>query len=305
VPLRFSLRQLEYFHAVAETGSIAAAAEYVNVSSPSISAAIAQLEEELGLQLFVRHHAQGLSLTPSGRQILAQAGLALREAKALITLSHDVAGKIRGPLNVGCLLTFAQIILPSLRRRFCGQYPDIEFRQFEHTQSGLIEGLRSATLDVALTYDLAIPADLRFRPLMTLPPYVLVSDTHALAKARSVSPRDLAGLPMVLLDLPLSADYFMSILEKAGQPPRIVERTRDMAVMQSLVANGFGYSLANMPPVSRRSPDGKKLRVIPLTGCPRALRMGLLQSNDAKPSLTLKAFGDHCAKHLQALPVPK
>ena len=60
MPSRFTLRQLEYFKAVGELGSIAQASEKVNVSSPSISAAINQLEQEFGLPLFVRQHAQGL-----------------------------------------------------------------------------------------------------------------------------------------------------------------------------------------------------------------------------------------------------
>ena len=87
MPLRFSLRQLEYFRAVAECGSIAAAAERVNVSSPSISTAIAQLEDEFGLQLFIRRHAQGLSLTPGGTQFLGQVRNVLQEARHLIALA--------------------------------------------------------------------------------------------------------------------------------------------------------------------------------------------------------------------------
>ena len=74
--LRFTLRQLEYFIAVGEMGSIALAAEKVNVSSPSISAAITQLEQEYGLPLFVRQHAQGLSLTLAGREMYKQAKIA-------------------------------------------------------------------------------------------------------------------------------------------------------------------------------------------------------------------------------------
>ena len=57
MPLRFTLRQLEYFVAVGEAGVHRPAAANVNVSSPSISAAIAQLETEFGIQLFVRRHA--------------------------------------------------------------------------------------------------------------------------------------------------------------------------------------------------------------------------------------------------------
>ncbi|MEC8275526.1 MAG: LysR family transcriptional regulator, partial [Pseudomonadota bacterium] len=71
--LRFTFRQLEYFVAVGDAGSIALASQRINVSSPSISSAISQLETEFGLQLFVRHHAQGLSLTPGGRQFFKAA----------------------------------------------------------------------------------------------------------------------------------------------------------------------------------------------------------------------------------------
>ena len=303
MPLRFSLRQLEYFQAVAEAGSIAAASQKINVSSPSISAAIAQLEDEFGLQLFVRKHAQGLSLTPGGARFLEQSRRVLGEAATLITLANDVTGKVRGPLNVGCLLTFAQIILPRLRRAFVDRHPEVGFRQFEASQTELISGLRNASLDVVLTYDLDIPKDLRFTPLVTLPPYVLVAAAHPLARLKQITPKDLSGLPMVLLDLPVSADYFLSLFEKGGPPP-IAEKTRDIAVMQSLVANGFGYSLLNFRPTSDRSPDGKTLRYIPLKGPLRALKLGLLQTTGARPSLTVKAFADHCAKWISAGSAP-
>ena len=72
--MRYTLRQIEYFIATAETGSITLASERVNISQPSISTAIAHLEEELGTQLFVRRHAQGLSLTSAGRLLLATIG---------------------------------------------------------------------------------------------------------------------------------------------------------------------------------------------------------------------------------------
>ena len=81
--LRFSLRQLEYFQAVAERGLIVAASESVSVSSPSISAVISQLEEEFGIQLFVRKHAQGLTLTPGAAQFLIQVRRILQDAGKL------------------------------------------------------------------------------------------------------------------------------------------------------------------------------------------------------------------------------
>lgn len=59
-PMRFTLKQLEYFVAAGEQGSITFASEKVSISQPSISAAISHLEAEFGVQLFIRHHAQGL-----------------------------------------------------------------------------------------------------------------------------------------------------------------------------------------------------------------------------------------------------
>ena len=106
--LRYTLRQLEYFVAVGEEGSIVRASRKVNVSSPSISAAITQLEEEFGLRLFVRKHAHGLILTQPGRQFMVQARRVLHEATAMNRLADELSGNVQGLLKVGCLLTFAQ-----------------------------------------------------------------------------------------------------------------------------------------------------------------------------------------------------
>ena len=307
--LRFTLRQLEYFVTVGELGSIAQASEQVNVSSPSISAAISQLEEEFGLPLFVRKHAHGLSLTQAGRQILVQARKVLAEAKSLSRLAGSISGSAQGPLNVGCLLTFAQVLLPAIRREFQATYVDVQVSQVECDQQTLIEKLRRADIDVAISYDLEVPSDLEFIPLRLLPLYVLVAADHHLAKAKSVTVETLVDYPMVLLDLPISRAYFLSAFENAGVIPNIVERTRDMAVMRSLVANGFGFSLANIRPHSDLSPDGRALSFIPLEGTLRPLRLGFIVPEGARTILSIDAFIEHASQTISAwnypgLPLP-
>src|SRR5690606_17847495 len=76
---RITQRQLEYFVASGEAGSIIGASERLHISSPSISAAITHIEAELGVQLFIRHHAQGLSLTQVGWQVLREAKLIIEQ----------------------------------------------------------------------------------------------------------------------------------------------------------------------------------------------------------------------------------
>ncbi len=294
MPLRFTLRQLEYFVAVGEAGSISAASEGLNVSSPSISAAISQLEAEFGLDLFVRKHAQGLSLTKAGQRLMEQSNVVLRESDMLGNLAGEISGNVQGPLSVGCLTTFAQMVLPRLRRVFVGNYPEVRFQQAELNQTEIFSLIRRADIDVAMSYDLDIPVDLEFIPLLELPPYVVVNENHPLAHKVEVEIEDLIDHPMVLLDLPHSGEYFLSFFTEAGIKPKIAERTRDMAVMRSLVANGFGYSIANVRPLNDLSPDGQMLYFLPIAGDVRPMTMGLVLAKGANVTSTVQAFIEHC-----------
>lgn len=292
MPLRFTLRQIEYLIAVADAGSVALAAERLHVSSPSISAAISQLEADFGLQLFIRRHAQGLSLTEGGRQFAAAARAILTAAADLNDRASELTGTVSGTVSVGCLLTFAQVLLPRLRRSFADAHPQVEFRQSEHDHAALIDALRHGRIDAALSYDMQVPPDLAFQPLLSLPPYALLAEDHPLGTRKTVTPDDLAPHPMVLLDLPYSTDYFLSFFTAAK--PRIAERTRDMGVMRAMVANGFGYSIANIRLGSDRAPDGARLVFVPLETTRPPMRMGLILPAQAAPRRTVAAFVDHC-----------
>lgn len=290
--IRYTMRQLEYLVAVGEAGGIVAAAQQVNVTAPSISAGISHLENELGVQLFVRHHAQGLTPTLAGRKLLDHAQMVLRQAAALRDLAGELSGQVRGPLAIGCLSSFAQVVLPGLRRSFVADYPEVRISQLEADQPELFSLLRQARIDVALTYDLNLPADLKFFPMMELPPLVAVAPDHPLADRAEVGVEELAPLPLVLLDLPLSADYFLSFFAQKSLRANIAERTRDMAVARSLVANGFGYSIFNIRPLNDLAPDGQPLRFIPLAGHPRPMKMGMLMNTSLDRSSLHKAFLD-------------
>ncbi|MFV0383141.1 LysR substrate-binding domain-containing protein [Paracoccus sp. (in: a-proteobacteria)] len=298
--LRYTLRQLEYFVAVGETGSIAAASQQVNVSSPSISAGISQLEDELGVKLFVRHHAQGLTPTLAGHKLLDQAQTVLRQAGALRDLASDLSGRVRGPLAIGCLSTFAQVVLPGLRRSFVGQYPEVRVTQVECDQAELFSLLRQAKIDLALTYDLCLPKDLQFTPMIELPPLVALGTEHPLAHLPEITVQELAGYPMVLLDLPLSSDYFLSFFSNENLRANVVERTRDVAVMRSLVANGFGYSIVNVRPMHDVAPDGNPMKFVPLAGRQRAMKLGLLMTRGVDRSRLHRTFIDSAQDWIRA-----
>ena len=117
----------------------------------------------------------------------------------------------------------------------------------------------------------------------------------------TLSIADLADLPMVLLDIPYSADYFLSLFEKAGVKPHVAERSGDLEVVRSLVANGFGYSIANFRPFTDLAADGRKLAFVPLSGTVQPMQIGLLYRKGAGTSLTIQAFIDHAKTQLQSI----
>ena len=301
--VRFTFRQLEYFVAVCNAGSIAAASERINVSSPSISTAISQLEDLFGLELFVRQHARGLSLTPGGRRFYSAAKELLDGAVALHDVAGEISGEVRGPISVGSLVTVAPFVLPELRTGFQAANPRVTFQQAEGHQTDLIQMLRRADIDVAVTYDLEIPNDIAFEALLPLPPYALLGAGHPLASAGSVSLAALADQPLILLDLPLSRDYFMSLFRHLDLCPRIEARTPHLLMVHSMVANGIGYGLLNMPGRNARSPDGKALRYVPIGDEARPMQLGLATMRAERKSRILGAFEEHCREKMTSLSV--
>jgi DNA-binding transcriptional LysR family regulator len=211
---------------------------------------------------------------------------------------------VRGPLAIGCLQTLAPSVLPALRRSFAAAYPEVRASQRELDQAEIFSLLRRGEIDVALTYDLDLPPDLDFEAVASLSPYAILGASHPLADLTEVTVEELARHPMVLLDLPFSSEYFLSFFARAGLHPEVAERTRDMNVMRSLVANGFGFSIANVRPVSDLAPDGQPLRFVPLAEPVHSIRVGVLMAAGAGATHAIRAFVDHCRERQEAGEVP-
>jgi len=302
--LRITLRQLEYFVAAGESGSITGAAEKINISPPSISMAVSSLEREFGVQLFVRHHAQGLSLTFAGQALLDQSKRLLEQAESLSSAAFDLSEQVRGRLSVGCLVTLAPMILPELIHGFMQAHEMIEIDLVEGDQERLLQSLHRAELDVAITYDLDLHPNMRFRPLVSLPPHVLLGENHRLARCASLTLAELADEDFLLLDLPLSSEYFLSLFRAARVEPRIRYRSSSLEVVRTMAANDQGYSLANALPRSEQALDGRRTVRVPLAGVHRPMTIGLLSLADVQKSKLFSAFEGHCSELITAKHIP-
>jgi len=292
--IRFTLRQLEYLVAVADAGSVAAAAQGLNVSQPSVSAALAKLEQQLDVQLLIRHHAQGVSLTGSGRQLIAQARNLISHARELQRDARPDSARLAGDLNVGAFETLAAAYMPALVAGFAALHPEVRFHLSEGTQDDLVEGLRRGKIELALTYDLDLPPDVDLKTLARLESYVLLPAGHRLAQAHRLRLSQLADEPFVLLDIPPSRDYFVNLLRASGIEPRIAFASPSLELVRGLVGQGLGYSLLVTRPAGDQTYDGRALVVRPLgdEAVPSVVTLAALVG--VRPTRAATAFAKHC-----------
>jgi len=298
--MQFTLKQLRYFVAAAEHASVTGAARAINVSQPSISAAIGQLEDRFELQLFVRHHAQGLSLTPAGRRFLLEARSLLGHAAELRQSALGMADELAGDLEVGCFITFAPLLMPGLLRAFAARFPDIAVKLHEDHTEALIQSLRGGRFDLALTYDLNLGPDIGFEPLADVPLHVILPARHRLARDDAASLRGLIEEPLVLLGLPQSRDYFLSLFYGLGLQPRVAYETPSFEMLRGLVANGHGYAVMHSRPVSEVALDGERLVYLPVAEKIRPTRLGLARLAAARPRRMAMAFVEFCKEFVIA-----
>ena len=238
----FTLRQLAYFVAAADEGTITGAAELLRVSPSAMSDSITELESVMRERLCVRRRAHGLTLTPAGAQLVRHARLMLAEAEEL-RRSIGGGGQLSGPVVIGCYPTLAPTVLPPLLQDFAELHPHIELSIREATQDRLAEDLASGRIDVAFVYDMLVPGDTERARLYELQAHALLAADHPLAGRASVRLDELVGDDLILLDAPPSSEHTLSVFAERGLRPRIRHRTASYEVVRTLVARGLGYGV--------------------------------------------------------------
>ncbi|MGJ4507142.1 LysR substrate-binding domain-containing protein [Klebsiella pneumoniae] len=252
----------------------------------------------------MRHHAQGVSLTSIGHQVLKEAKLILEQMSNLYTIASESLNNVRGPLRVGCLDTLAPMLTPELVFGFGRAFPGVRITLVEGNHEQLLKQLRSADIDIALTYDLVPANDIAFTSLAQLPPYVMVGEHHPLATQSAVTIEDLVAMPMVLLDMPWSREYFLGLFSEAGVAPNVVMRSSNMEVVRAMVANGVGFGIANVRPKAHFSQDGKRLIRVRLAGVNKPMQLGYATVANTQHSMVVNAFAERCRMFISDQYIP-
>lgn len=260
-----TLRQMEYFLAVLDTGSMTKAAENCHASQSATSMAIAQLEKILGAPLFTRNRKASLTPTTVALAFAEHARRSIESAEAAQAAATETLLELSGPLRVGCLHNLARLVLPPLAQQCVERYPGIDLQLFEDSAAQLQADVRHGRIDLALVYSLQVDTDLPLTRLSEIRLHAMLPTTHHLATAESVSWRDLAQEPAILLDAPPTVERIQAQAHRIGVHLNIRWALSSMETIRSLVARGLGYSLTNTPPAVGTTSEGLEVVYKPLS----------------------------------------
>lgn len=291
----FTLKQLNYFVTVVETESIAEASRSLHIAQPSISIAIKNLEDTFGQQLLIRHHAQGVSLTPGGRRFY-------EKAKELLRLSHEFeqnsladSEQTSGKITIACFESVAPLYIPRLIAGFKKIYPKIEIQLYDGEQHELMIGLHRGQFDLAFLYDLELDNSI-CRENLNAPhkPYALLPVDHPLAQQSSVTLAQLSREPMILLDVIPSRNYFLSLFKEKGLHPEVAYTSPSIEMVRCMVGQGQGFSVLVTRPQTTETYDGKQLAHVEIDDEMESstLIMAYLKNNE--PTRPARLFMDYC-----------
>jgi DNA-binding transcriptional LysR family regulator len=264
-----NFRQLRYFCEVADSGTLARAAERLFVAPTAISMQIAQLEEGLGGALFDRT-AKPMTLTPLGLFFLPRAKELLANGQRLEEQTRDVASGRSGWLGIGFVRSLLNSVLPAAVRAFRHKHPDVKLDLVELLSEHQPEQLRSGRIHIGLSRFAAPPeppADLRHATLFEDPFVVAVPAGHRSAKRGRVSLAELSKLPLISYPKdPQSscAQQVIARLREAGAQPRVGHEAIEIHTALGLVAAGLGYAVVGASVAQRGQSDVAFVRLAEL-----------------------------------------
>ncbi len=289
MPQRFSitLTQLSYFVECAKALNMTVASQQLHVAQSAISTAISQLERSLGTTLFIRQHSKGIVLTPAGEKLLRDTQQLFGQLNDTIDSIHEDQRTVRGSISIACFSTLAPFLLPELLSRLQREHPELSVEVVEGDYETNLAALRRGRAEISIGYALTRPEGIDRRPIATARPYILLPDEHRLAGEQSIGLAELADEPFVLLDLPDSRDYFLSMLRAAGIEGQPKFRSASYETVRSMVASGLGYSILNQRPRTDQTYTGRRATTVEIEGEVPSLRVVL--SSLAQVELSARA----------------
>jgi DNA-binding transcriptional LysR family regulator len=259
------IRQLTALVAVADTGSVTAAARVLRMVQPAVTRQVRTLEEEIGVPLFKRTR-QGMVLTAEGELLVAHTRRALAELERARLEISPVPGELTGVVSVGLLESVADVLAQPLADSVARAYPGIELRILTAYSGHLQQWLDAGDIDLSLLYNLSSAPSLTVTPLLREKLWAVAPPDAGLSPLVPVGWTELLRRPLVL---PIPGHGLRTLIDQArsrlpGQPTICVQ-VNSMVLQKRLVLAGRGWTVLPAAGVAGDVAAGR-LSGAPLTG---------------------------------------
>lgn len=240
------LQQLRYLHEVSAQGlNLSAAAMALHTSQPGISKQIKLLEDELGVEIFIRNGKRVTAITPPGKTILAIAQRILKEAENLKQAAQDFSNQDSGSLTIATTHTQARYMLPTVVQRFTQRYPKVKLSLIQGNPVQICEYTISGQADFCI----ATEAIATFDELVMLPCYawnrcVIAPPGHPILKQKALTLEEIAKYPIITYDFAFTGrSQINHAFETRRLTPNVVLTAIDSDVIKTYVALGLGIGI--------------------------------------------------------------
>ncbi|SMX39377.1 LysR family transcriptional regulator [Maliponia aquimaris] len=289
--MAFTLRQLQFFVAAAEQGSVSAAAKALAISQSSVTEAIKALEADLGIRLFERR-ARGLEITVAGHQFLRHARKIrddVSDARRAFMVESDAR---TGEIRLGVTSLVAGYGLSDALGRYRRTFPGVHISAVEDSGEYLEHLLIGGEIDVAflIVSNLHNRAAFQMESIAASAMRLWLPLGHPLAAEEAVSLADVAREPLIMLSVEEIESSTQSLLSSLGARPEVAFRTSSVEAVRSLVATGMGVAI--LPDLIYRpwSLEGDRIEIRDVSGDLPTVQVGMAWRRGAPLSDNARDF---------------
>lgn len=302
LPSAITLRQIEYFIAVAETGQVSKAALRCNISQSSLTIALKNLEAALDTVLFGRH-AKGVRLTEAGERFLRHAQHihdALRHALDDMRVRPD---DVRGTVRLGVTETISAYLVPTLAATVARRFPNLTVEMIEADRATIERALLAGDFDMALVLvsNLTMLDSFSCETMLRSPRRLWTEPGHRLQQAERVTLRDVAAEPYVLLDMDEHVHTVGKYWGQYGLAPHVRFQSTSIEAVRSLVALGQGVTILSDLVYRPWSLEGGRILRRDLSDAVPTMDVGAVWARHATLSRGTEALLDYLRSSLRAI----
>lgn len=258
-----TLRQMQYFDALARELHFGRAAQAVNITQPALSAQIAEIESRVGEKLLERRRG-GLVLTDTGERLLPHVRNVLQDVQAMEEMLRQEHGLLQGRLRLGMIPTVAPYLLPGLVPRLQQAYPQLDLRVREALTGTLVEELAEGALDAVIAAEPIDEPGITSRHLFRDRFFIASAENDSDILASPLSEDQIAVERLLLLDEGhCLRDQALAVCSADARRRLVNFGATSMTTLLQMVAHGMGMTLLPEIAVASETESQRGLAITP------------------------------------------